>query len=74
MGFLSSHPATQDRIDHLTSQASLTSNDYLNFDQEFKQLQSHVQQFVTENNLESETDAEALIKSDTELDRPQNPS
>lgn len=57
MGFLSSHPATQDRIDDLMAQAAVNEANYLNFDDDFKLLQDAVRQFVTDTNAENNADS-----------------
>jgi len=46
LGFLSSHPATQQRIDNLQKQAAGIEADYINLSSEFSELQDAVSEFV----------------------------
>jgi predicted Zn-dependent protease len=48
MGFLSSHPGTQARVDALNERAKQVNNHYLDLNPEFARLQSAVAEFVTE--------------------------
>lgn len=49
MGFLSSHPATEDRIASISNQIKLLpGQEYKNLDSVFEKLQTAVKQFVTE--------------------------
>lgn len=48
LGFLSSHPATQDRIDRLSEQIDIHDGPYLDLDKEFEALQRIVKAFVSE--------------------------
>ena len=55
LGFLSSHPATEERIQHLETLVGDHQGDYRSFDKAFNQLQSEVGLFVIENE-ETDTD------------------
>ncbi|MFT5879777.1 MAG: Zn-dependent protease with chaperone function [Moritella sp.] len=48
LGFLSSHPATQTRINNLQERAAGIDADFINFSVEFSQLQDAVSEFVVE--------------------------
>ncbi len=48
LGFLSSHPATQERIDNLQERAAEIDADFLELGSEFRQLQDAVSEFVAE--------------------------
>ncbi len=56
LGFLSTHPATQDRIDNLRSMWENESSGYRDLEQPFRRLKAEVEQFVAEANEESTGD------------------
>lgn len=49
MGFLSTHPATDERVAYLNELTSGTSGEFRGFDAPFKTLQDQVRDFVVEN-------------------------
>ena len=56
LGFLSSHPATGDRIENLRDMWENESGDYLDLDEPFRILKTEVEQFVLKTNKESTGD------------------
>jgi len=50
LGFLSSHPATQTRINNLQERAAGIDADFIDFSVAFSQLQNAVSEFVIEQN------------------------
>lgn len=58
MGFLSSHPATEDRIAALRARAKNENQTYLDLSQEFTRLKERVSAFVVEHQSEQEQEQE----------------
>ncbi len=56
MGFLSSHPATEERIDNLRAMWENSDRKYRDSDESFRELKTAVEQFVLETNKESTED------------------
>ena len=56
LGFLSSHPATEERIEILRALWENNNDSYRNLDEPFKELKTAVEQFVLGTNKESTED------------------
>ena len=56
LGFLSSHPATQERIDNLRAMWENSHGSYRDLGESFKELKTAVEKFVVEINKESTED------------------
>jgi len=56
LGFLSSHPATEERIEILRALWENSDDSYRNLDEPFKELKTAVEQFVLGTNKESTED------------------
>ena len=56
LGFLSSHPATEERIDNLRAMWENSHGSYRDLGESFKQLKTAVEKFVAETNKESTED------------------
>ncbi len=56
LGFLSSHPATQERIDNLRAMWENSHGSYRDLGESFKELKTVVEHFIVETNNESTED------------------
>ena len=56
LGFLSSHPATQERIDNLRAMWENSHGSYRDLGESFKELKTAVEKFIVETNKESTED------------------
>ncbi len=56
MSFISTHPATQQRIEQLTLLTAGYSGEYINLQSDFNQLKTAIQQFVTSTSQEPSID------------------
>ncbi len=73
LGFLSSHPATQDRIDTLKNRAEQHSGEYRDLSLQYAKLRESVSLFMTEHKVEANEDQIESDQPDKDQQENDNP-